>query len=100
MSGKKKGHRACGSCIHYGTSSREEGMANCRITTYKKCDPDTCPWYMNKQMQEASFEKARQNYIKRHGKDEYYELGYGPKDWRGQNTKDWEKEDEANAGKH
>ena len=98
MSGIKKGKRACGSCIFYGIAHREEGMANCRLTTYKTCDPDKCPWYKNKQMLDASFEKARQNYLKRHGRDDYYALGYGPQNWRGSRIKDWEKEDEANAG--
>ena len=77
------------------------GTANCRLTTYKVCDPNHCPWYKNRKMQEASFEKARQNYMKNHGgKDEYYAMGYGPKDWRGQKARDWEKEDEANDGTH
>lgn len=97
MSGIKKGTRTCGSCIFYGASCHEEGTANCRLTTYKKCDPIKCAWYLNKQMQKESFEKARQNYIKRHGKDEYYALGYGPKNWRGARIKDWEKEDDTDA---
>lgn len=96
-----KGKRSKVSCIHYGVAKREPGTANCRLTTYKECNPNTCPWYKDKKMQEASFEKARQNYMKNHGgKDEYYAMGYGPKDWRGQKAKDWEKEDEANDGAH
>lgn len=38
-----KGKRSMGSCIHYGVAKREPGMANCRLTTYKECNPDTCP---------------------------------------------------------
>ena len=90
-----KSNRTKMSCVFYGTPNREPGTANCRLTTYKECDPNRCVWYRNKQMMEASYEKARQNYIKNHGKDEYYALGYGPRDWRGQTTRDWEREDES-----
>ena len=68
------------SCIFYGrTPSRMEGAPLCTLTTYKTCNPYTCAWYMDKEMQAASFEQARKNYIKNHGVDKYYELGYGPK---------------------
>ena len=95
-----KTNRTKMSCVFYGTPNREPGMANCRLTTYKVCDPNRCPWYRNKQMMEESFEKARRNYLKRHGSDDYYALGYGPRDWRGQKQTDWEKEDKANDGTH
>lgn len=101
MSGIKKGKRSCSSCLHYGNSRHEEGMANCRLTTYRKCEPDICPWYLNRKMQEESFEKARQNYIKRHGSDDYYALGYAKTSWIGERSRDWDKEDEAkNAESH
>lgn len=96
----KKTKRTKMSCVFYGTPKREPGSANCRLTTYKVCDPDRCPWYKDKQMMAESFERARQNYIKAHGSDDYYALGYGPRNWRGQKQNDWEKEDEANARSH
>ena len=100
MSGIPRDKRAKSSCVFYGAAKTQESPANCRLTTYKVCNPDTCPWYKSKKMMEASYEKARQNYLKAHGRDDYYALGYGPKDWRGQKTKDWDKEDKANDGTH
>ena len=84
------------SCVFYGSSKRMDGTANCRLTTYHVCDTDKCPWYKSEQMMEASFEKARQNYIKNHdGKDEYYQLGYGPKNWAGTRFKNDDEEEDA-----
>lgn len=80
MRGTKLKERPKTSCLYYGNlPGREEGAPLCTLTTYAKCEPETCPWYMSQEMADASYEKARQNYIKRYGKDEYYKLGYGPK---------------------
>lgn len=90
-----KNKRPKRSCVFYGANKRrDDGSANCRLTTYHVCDPDTCPWYKNEQQMAESFEKARQNYIKRYGKDDYYKLGYGPKNWAGTRFK----EETANEG--
>ena len=78
--GTKLKERPKTSCLFYGSlPGREKGAALCTLTTYTKCDPDTCSWYKSQEMADASYEKARQNYIKKYGKDEYYQLGYGPK---------------------
>lgn len=63
------------SCIHYlknGPTNRNR----CRLTTYDECVPETCPWYMSEEMRDASYEKARQNYLRQTGKDLYHRLGY------------------------
>ena len=79
IKGTKLKERPKTSCLFYGSlPGREPGAALCTLTTYVKCDPDACPWYRSQEMADASYEKARQNYIKNHGKDEYYKLGYGP----------------------
>ena len=68
------------SCVFYGrTGQRAAGAPYCTLTTYAKCDPYTCPFYKDETMLAESYEKARQNYIKTHGKDLYYELGFGPR---------------------
>jgi hypothetical protein len=70
------------SCIHYmaegGTESvrQRTGGIRCRLTTYAECIPEACPWYMSDEMLDASYEKARQNYIKQYGRDNYSRLGY------------------------
>lgn len=71
-------------CVYYGKPSplHSNGTAYCTLTTYQTCDPDTCVWYKDEDMLKASFEKARQNYIKNHGSDDYYKRGYGPKQRR------------------
>ena len=78
--GKKLKERPMTSCLYYGgLPGRLEGAPLCTLTTYEKCDPYTCPWYRSQEMADASYEKARQNYVKNYGKDEYFERGYGPK---------------------
>ncbi len=69
------------SCIFYGRLSgrHPKGAPWCTLTTYATCDPSTCPWYKNTEMMQESYEKARQNYLKKNGRDDYYKLGYGPK---------------------
>ena len=68
------------SCIFYGKMPNRAGDdPYCTLTTYKECIPDTCPWYKTQEMMAESYEKARQNYIKNHGEDKYYQLGFGPK---------------------
>jgi hypothetical protein len=69
------------SCIFYGRLSgrHPKGMPWCTLTTYATCDPSTCPWYKSEEMMQESYEKARQNYLKKYGRDDYYKLGYGPK---------------------
>lgn len=68
------------SCFFYGrTRQQPYGATLCTLTTYEECKPDTCPWYKTREDMDRSYEKARQNYIKKYGKDEYYEKGYGPK---------------------
>lgn len=63
------------SCIHYLKNGPTNGN-RCRLTTYDECVPETCPWYMSEEMRDASYEKARQNYIRQTGKDLYHRLGY------------------------
>lgn len=71
------------SCIFYGNMpSRKPDAPYCTLTTYKECVPDVCPFYKSQEMMDASYEKARKNYIKNHGVDKYYQLGYGPRDGR------------------
>ena len=80
IKGTKIKERPKTSCVFYGrVSGRTSDAPYCTLTTYAKCDPDTCPWYKSQEMMDASYEKARQNYIKNHGADDYYRLGYGPK---------------------
>lgn len=79
---RKLKHRSRTSCLYYaygGKGSKNDSGLRCNLTTYAECNPDTCPWYRSQEMADASFEKARQNHIKQYGKDEYYQLGYGPK---------------------
>ena len=80
IKGTKIKERPKTSCLFYGKPhGKESGAPYCTLTTYVKCDPDTCPWFKNQEMMDASYEKARQNYIKNHGADEYFKKGYGPK---------------------
>ncbi len=84
------------SCLYYigGTNFHGDGP-RCSLTTYAECNPDTCPWYRSQEMADASYEKARQNYIKKYGRDDYYRLGYGPKKNRMNPKKDPDKEENA-----
>lgn len=78
--GPKPKDRPKTSCLYYrALPGREAGTPLCTLTTYTRCRPETCPWYRSQAMADASYEKARQNYIKRYGVDEYYKMGYGPK---------------------
>ena len=85
------------SCIFYGKrpgghSPLAKGPL-CTLTTYATCDPSSCPWYKSEEMMQESYEKARQNYLKRYGRDDYYRLGYGPR--MRQNPRKEEKEHEG-----
>lgn len=81
--GKWKYRRTKGACIHNGKRRDwQRGEPLCRLTTYEACVPETCPWFMTSEMLEASYEQARQNYIKNHGCDRYYQLGYAKRDRR------------------
>lgn len=56
-------------CVHQSTMNRH----GCRILKDEiVCDPQNCEWYCTPDQMIASFRKARQNYIKRHGVDEYF----------------------------
>ena len=48
----------------------------CKVTIYETCHPDSCPFYKNRRMLDASYETARRNFIKNYGSDKYYQLGY------------------------
>ena len=78
---KKLKERPKTSCLYYagGSNFKNAHQIRCSLTTYDVCDPDTCAWYLSQEMADASYEKARQNYIKKYGRDDYYRLGYGPK---------------------
>lgn len=77
---KKYKNRPKTSCLFYhGRPGIKKNSSNCTLTTYATCEPDTCPWYKSQEMMDASYEKARKNYIKSHGRDDYDKLGFGPK---------------------
>lgn len=70
------------SCVYYQygrKENRNEAGTRCSLTTYEECDPDACPWYTSEEMRTESYENARRIWARNHGKDNYYELGYGPK---------------------
>lgn len=75
----EKKHRAKSSCLYYVSSAYIENGTRCSLTTYPECHPETCPWYRSQDMAYESYERARAIWKKNHGKDNYYELGYGPK---------------------
>ena len=77
---RKPNERPKTSCLYYigGTNFHGDGP-RCSLTTYAECNPDACPWYRSQEMADESYEKARQIWAKNHGRDDYYQLGYGPK---------------------
>lgn len=77
----KKKERTKTACLYYSTGAarRNEYGAWCTLTTYDDCNPDACPWYRTQEMADESYEKARKIWAKNHGRDDYYQLGYGPK---------------------
>lgn len=79
--GTKLKEKPKSACLFYatGTKFKNEYGPRCTLTTYTECNPETCPWYRTQEMADASFEKARQIWAKNHGRDDYYQLGYGPK---------------------
>ena len=63
-------------CI-YATDRLPNG---CKILNIVRCNPDRCMWKKTAQDYLMSLHKARLNYIRQHGKDEYISLV--PPEWR------------------
>lgn len=66
---EETGRARMNNCVHQSTMNRH----GCRILKDEiVCDPQNCEWYCTSDQMIASFRKARQNYIKSHGVDEYF----------------------------
>jgi hypothetical protein len=52
-------------------ASFKKYVNGCKGFVMDECDPDKCPWHKTNAERVASLEKARQNYIKEYGVDEY-----------------------------
>lgn len=59
-------------CIHYG-GYEVRAFDKCRVLRDDVwCDPENCSFHCTAEQIVKSFEKARENYKRRHGKDGYF----------------------------